>query len=223
MRSISKYFENKKIDYDKLLKYGFIKNNDAYIFERKIEDYFKIIIKISNEEKTSKIIDLENNSEYILADIESVSGSFVNKIKRQYEDLLNDIVKCCTNFNIFKSDSSKKIIKYVKEKYNDDLEYLWEKFPNNAIWRNKTNNKWYGLLMTISERKLGIDSDKIIEVINLRYQKLNIEKMIDNKSIFKGHHMNKNNWITIKLDGKVNINQIFKLIDNSYEISLNKK
>ena len=34
--------------------------------------------------------------------------------------------------------------------------------------------------------------------------------------------MNKENWITIKLDGSVKTEKIFELIDNSYNISLAK-
>ena len=62
-----------------------------------------------------------------------------------------------------------------------------------------------------------------IEVINLRYQKDKIDNIIDNKSIFPGFHMNKKSWITIKLDGSIKIDKIYELIDNSYNISLNKK
>ena len=102
------------------------------------------------------------------------------------------------------------------------MEYLWKKFPNNAVWRNKDNNKWYGVLLVLSESKLGIDSDDIIDIIDLKYQKDNIKEIIDNKKVFEGYHMNKDNWITIKLDGSVDIKEIYKLIDNSFGLSLEK-
>ena len=35
--------------------------------------------------------------------------------------------------------------------------------------------------------------------------------------------MNKDSWITIKLDGSVKTEEIFQLIDNSYNISLEKR
>ena len=76
--------------------------------------------------------------------------------------------------------------------------------------------------MTISERKLGIDSDKIIEVIDLRFQKDETGKVIDLIGIFPGYHMNKKSWITIKMNECINTQKIFHLIDNSYELSLRK-
>ena len=99
---------------------------------------------------------------------------------------------------------------------------MWKKFPNNAIWRNKRNNKWYGALLVVSENKLGISSDKVVEIIDLRYQKDKLKEVIDHNKILEGYHMNKNSWITIRLDESVEIEEIYKLIDNSYKLSLEK-
>ncbi len=224
MRNLSKYLENRSINYDKLLNYGFIKKEDNYIYESNIcDNFFKIIVEISKEKQISKVIDLEVNDEYVLIDVNDSFGEFIGKIKEEYEKKLNDIIEKCTTLNIFKSREAKEIIKYVKEKYDDDLEFLWEKFSNNAIWRNKENNKWYGLLVVLPENKLGKEGNKKIEIIDLRYQKENVKEIIDNEKFFEGYHMNKNNWITIVLDGSVSLKEIYKLIDNSYELSLKRK
>lgn len=223
MRNLDKYFENKTIDYEKMLEYGFFKKEDNYFYENKIYDnQFKVVVEITKEKKLSKVIDLSTGEEYVLIDVKDSFGNFTLKVKEEYENILNDIIEKCTTRNIFKSKQAKYIIKYIRKKYNDDLEYLWKKFSNNAVWRNKNNKKWYGILLVIPESKLGIESDKIIEIIDLRYQKDNINNIIDNDKIFPGYHMNKNSWITIRLDGSVDINEICKLIDNSYEISLKK-
>ncbi len=221
MRDLTKSFLNKTIDYQKLLKYGFLKINNYYVYENNIYDnHFKVVVEISKDIKRSKVVDLVTNQEYILVDIKDADGSFVYKVREEYQNILNDIIKNCSVPNVFKSVQAKKVIKYVNEKYNDDLEYLWEKFPNNAIFRNKNNNKWYALLLVLPESKLKLKSEKIIDVLNLRYTKN--ENIINNQNIFEGYHMNKKNWITIKLDGSVNLNKIYKLIDNSYNISLKK-
>ena len=171
---------------------------------------------------TSKLVDMENDDEYILVDIQDSVGEFVGNVRENYENELKKIIAECTEKDVFKNNQTKDVIKYVKEKYEDDLEFLWEKFDDNAIIRNKINNKWYVLILTVSERKLGIDSDNVIEIIDLRYQKDTIKSFVDNKKIFLGYHMNKNSWITIKLDNSVENEEIFELIDNSYHLSLNK-
>lgn len=223
MRILDNELKNKTINYNELPKYGFIKANEIYTYKTKIYDeQFEMIVEVKENTMTSKLIDLVNEDEYILVDIQGSTGEFIGKVREEYENELQNIILKCTNPDIFKSRQAKAIIKYVKEKYNDDLEYLWKKFPTNAVWRNKQNNKWYGALLVVSKRKLEINSDEIIDIIDLRYQKEKIKSLIDNDSIFSGYHMNKDSWITIKLDGSINTEEIFKLIDNSYNVSLGK-
>ncbi len=132
MRNLSKEFENKKIEKEKLLKYGFIFKNDKYIYETFICNHqFQVVIEISKEKQTAQVIDLE------LKDVEGAKGNFVGKVKEEYESIITDIINTCTINDVFKSKQALEIIKYIKEKYKDDLEYLWKNFPSNAIWRNK--------------------------------------------------------------------------------------
>ncbi len=223
MRNLDNELKNKTINYNELLNYGFQKENETYIYKTKIYNgQFEMVVTVKEEKMTSKLFDLANEYEYILVDIQGSAGKFVGNVREEYENKLQDILTKCTTQNIFKSKQAKEIIKYVKEKYNDNLEYLWQKFPENAIWRNKVNNKWYGIMLVLSKRKLKIDSDEIIDIIDLRYPKETIENFVDNDKVFSGYHMNKNNWITIKLDNSVETEKIFKLIDNSYKLSLEK-
>lgn len=223
MRNLNKNFENKTIDYEKVLEYGFSKKENSYFYENKIYDnHFKVVVELSSEKQIAKVIDLSSNEEYVLVDVKDYVGNFSKKVREEYEIILNDIIEKCTTPNVFKSKQAKQIIKYIKEKYHDDLEYLWKKSPNVAICRNKTNNKWYGILFVLSESKLKIKSNKTIDVINLKYPKDSIKNIIDNEKIFAGYHMNKNNWITIKLDESIDIKEIYKLLDNSYKLSKNK-
>ena len=220
MRKLDIYLRNKRIDYKKLLD---VKNCDTQIYEKNIcDDEFKVIVEISKE-NFSKVIDLSSNLEYELVDIKMGVGPFINKIKEEYENILNDIIKNITINDSYKNKQTKELIKYVNKKYGDNLEFLWDNFPTDAIWRNKENNKWYGLLLVINLNKLGLNVNKEEEIIVLRYNKDKIKTIIDNKKIFKGYHMNKSNWITIILNESINIKDIYKFLDNSYLISLKKQ
>ena len=224
MRNLDLIFKNREFDFSKLVEYGFNKIDDTYILKNIIcNNQFEMIVEISKKIKTSKLIDLANEEEYILVDIEESTGEFVGRVKQEYENELQNIIDNCTTFCAFKSKQAKEIIKHIKQKYDDELEFLWEKFDNNAIWRNKQNNKWYGLLINISKSKLGLESEDIVEIIDLRYQKCNIESIVDNEKIYPGYHMNKKSWITIILDESLETKEIFKLIDNSYKLSIGNK
>lgn len=221
-RYLNSEFSNKEIDFNKLINYGFNKDNDKYIYHKKIcNDTFLVEVVISNKDNYSKVIDLSLNEEYILVNTSSTSG-YVKEVKEEYDKVINDIIESCTINNVFKNSISKKVLKYIKNKYGDSEEYLWDRFPEVAAIRNKKNNKWYALLMTIPENKIGIDRGDTIEIINLRYYKDDTQNIIDNKQIFPGYHMNKKSWITIKLEGNMNTKEIYKLIDISYNISLKK-
>lgn len=224
MRNLDSKLRKRKINYEKLLEYGFKKENEKYKYKTKIQnDQFEVNVVISDEKNYAKLIDLENETEFIPVDLETSTGQFVGELRQQYNQIIEEIIMKCTTKEVFKSGQAKEVINYIEEKYGDKLEFLWEKFDDNAIWRNKQNNKWYGVLLTVSERKLGIESDKMVEIIDLRYQKEKIEEVLDDTKIFPGYHMNKKSWITIKLDESVEITKIFNLIDNSYKLSIGNK
>ena len=220
MKVLNKLLTNKIIDYEKLKEYGFTSKGENYIYEKLLSNkHFKVIIEINDDKQTARIMDLDVDDEYVLVDVPDASGNFVGQIREEYNDIINDIISKCTRYDIFKSNQTKEVIDYIKDKYHDDLEYLWEKTPDAAIWRNKNNGKWYGLLMKIPENRLGAKSDNLVEIIDLRYHKNNITDILKNKGIYPGYHMNKKSWITIKLDNLLDTKEIYKLIDQSYEIS----
>lgn len=224
MRNLSYILKNRTIDYNKLLKYGFIKENEKYIYRTYIYDnQFEVNIIISDAEKYSKLIDTENKIEFALVDVEDAEGQFIGNLRQEYEEIIGNIIKKCTKKEVFKSNQSQEIIKYIKQKYNDELEFLWKKFDDNAICRNKQNNKWYAVFLKISENKLGLESDNQIEIIDLRYEKDKIGNILDNKKVFPGYHMNKKSWITMKLDNSLATSAIYDLIDNSYKLSIGNK
>lgn len=217
MKDLAKEFENKSINYDKLIKYGFIKQKNHYFFEKRILNHFKVWVDISKDQQVSKIFDLDMDEEYILVDVCEKVGSFSGKVREEYNAILEDIIKKCTSTSIFKSNQAKQVMEYIRETYQDEAEYLWKKFPENAIWRHSENKKWYGLIMTISKQKLGYQEEEPIEILVLKYPKEKISTIVDNKKIFLGYHMNKEHWITIPLDGRMAIKEIYQFIQISYK------
>jgi len=220
MREINNFIKDKKIDFKKLEEFGFeLIDNSYYYYTSLLKNQFKMSVKISlNNSIFTEIIDTETNEPYILYLIEKRSG-YSEKVYKEYSDILEKIKKKCFKDEIFKANYTKEIITYVKNKYGDELEFLWEKSPKNAVIRRKSSNKWYAVILTISKRKLNLDSDEIIEVINLHNTVEEIKKLIDNKRYFPAYHMNKKYWCTICLDGTVELKEIYKLIDVSYELA----
>lgn len=215
-------FKNRKLNIQKLLLFGFLEKSDCYIYSADLLDgQMKMTVSVSKCGMVStRVTDNGSGEEYVLHQVPSASGAFVGRVKEEYEELLNEISAKCFDAEVFKSRQAKSVIAYIRDKYGDELEFLWEKFPNDAIARRKDNKKWYIALLTISRRKIGIDSDEMIEVIDLRMKPEDIEALVDNKKYFPGYHMNKKHWVTIPLNEAPSIDEIYEKIDDSYRLAL---
>lgn len=220
MEDIDKILKNRKIDFKKLLEYGFIEKENQYEYKTTlIENEFDLIVTFSKDSKLdTKVIDLMSNDEYLLVKVPDATGEYVGKVREAYTNILSEIIIKCSEIEVFKSNQAKQVIKYIQKKHDNEPEFLWEKFAGNAVFRHKENNKWYGVLLTISKSKLGLDSDELVDIIDLKILPEDIEKIVDNEKYFLGYHMNKKHWFTIILDDSVPIEKIFEFIDISYNI-----
>ena len=113
------------------------------------------------------------------------------------------------------------VVKHIKSEYGANPEFLWpDRYPGYAVFRHDNNKKWFALVATISSKSLGLKEDKAIDVINLKFDKNQTYDFAETSDhIFPAYHMNKNNWITIWLDGALANRLIFELIKKSYLLS----
>ena len=221
MKPIS--LENKKINMDKLKKYGFVYQNGLWCYTTSVLDgEFRLKVLIKDNLITTELTEVSTDEPYTLHLVQSANGKFVGKIRQEYEDILEDIANSCFEFEVFEFKQALEIIEYVKSKYGSEIEYLWEKFPRNAVCRRADNKKWYLAILSVRADKLGFDSDEIIEVIDIRADKESVPQLLRADNIYPAYHMNKKSWITIVLDGSMNISQIFKMIDESYNLASRK-
>ncbi len=209
--------KNRKLNRDKLPAFGFEKTDTCYIYHTDLADGQMILTVTINEEETihTRVAD-SNGDEYVLHRVNGAAGAFVGRIKSDFEAVLKEISEQCFEPDVFKSEQTKAVIAYVRDRYGDTPEFLWNKFPDNAVVRRKDNRKWYAAFLTVSRRKLGLASDETAEIIDLRVNLEEIESMVDHVRFFPGYHMNKKHWLTICLDNTVNTEEICRRIDESY-------
>ena len=219
---LEEIFKNLTPDFALLQNFGFIKNGDVYQYCAPIiEGQFELQVMVDkNKHISTEIIDVATQEAYILHLITTAQGSFVGQVRSEYQTILQAIAQQCCTASVFKSPQVKELSEYVNKKYGDVLEYLWPKFPNNAILRRQDNRKWYAAVLTVAGNKLGLDSSEIQEVIDLRASPLALPQLIDNHHYFAGYHMNKQHWYTIILDGSVSIEEICNRIDESYALAI---
>lgn len=221
MDIIQPVFDRKSADFNQLTEYGFIQEADKYVYSAVLSKsgFVMNVIVTAQGEISAEVIDPAYNEPYVLHLAGGACGSFVGTVREEYEYILTDIADKCFKPDIFKCKQTKDIIAYVKGTYKDELEYLWQKFPDNAVVRRKDNRKWYAAFLTVSKRKLGIDSDECVEVIDFRMNPKELEKLIDGVHYFPGYHMNKKHWCTIILDGSVSLEEICQRLNESYQLA----
>ena len=215
-------FKKSKIDYDKLLNYGFVLDNNIYKYNKFIlNNTFMISVLVNGEGKVNvKVFDLIINDEYTSFRIKDNNSSFVNNIKNEIIILLNDIKNNCFINREFIYDQTNRIVSLIKNEYNDLPEFLWSTAPNYAVFRNKINNKWYLVIMNINMSKLDNKTNREVEIINIKLDPNKIDDLLKEKGYFKAYHMNKKYWISIVLDDSIPDNLIIDLIHESYNLSL---
>ena len=199
-----------------------MKDKNNYILEKEFLDGdFKAIINISDKGiVTGKVIDIQIDEEYTNIRT-NLNGAFVNKVRESYKDILIDIKNNCFETNDFIFDQTNRINNYIKDKYNCNPEFLWEKFPGYAIYRNKNNNKWFALITNVDKSKIDEGNGKV-ELLNIKLDSNKIKELLQTKGYYEADHMNKKSWISIILNNTLKDKEIFELIDESYNI-INKK
>ena len=213
-------FKNKKFVSEKLEHFGFVNQDGRFIYSTEIVDgLFCLNIQIyENKVIKTELVEKETNEVYYLH-LTDAEGTFLGKVREEYFAILNSVVeKCCEN-NIFKEDYTNALIEYIRKKYGDKLEYLWEKSPDCAISRRKDNKKWYLVILTVGKDKFGFETTEKVEVLNIRADKESVPYLMDHSNIYPAYHMNKKNWISVILDGTVPLDEIFSFVDESYVIA----
>ena len=208
----------RRVNFKKLLDFGFTPTDEGYEYKTDIAGgQMRLGILIKKDGKIfSAVTDKETEEEYILHRVESAAGPFVGQVRLDSEEVIDRISAACFEPEVFKSKITKAVIAYCLKKYGDSPEHLWERAPDNAILRRSDNKKWYAAILTIKESKLGLGGDKEVEIIDLRLPPEAMAATVDGERIFPGFHMNKKHRITIKLDGTVDIKEIYARIDQSY-------
>ena len=94
--------------------------------------------------------------------------------------------------------------RFINDFYGASAEFLWASQPSFAVYRHSRNKKWFAVIMELKKDKIGLSGEGSVLL---------------EEGIHKGYHMNKNYWITVRLDGSVETDKIKWLLDLSFELT----
>ena len=185
-----------------------------------LDNSFKAIIKVDEAGNVSgTVYDMENEDEFLPLRLESNEGSFVGKVREEYEKILINIRD--ENFirNYFIYPQSNRITQAILEQYNTKPEFLWEKFDGSGIFRNSESQKWFAAILDVEGSKITKNKKGTIEVLDIKLNPDEIQELLLQPHFYPAYHMNKKSWITIILDESLSDEKILELIKKSFQLS----
>ena len=114
------------------------------------------------------------------------------------------------------------VLEYAANQYGTQAEYLWANAPNYAVLRRADSRKWYGIIMDVPRKRLGLNGDGISDILDIKCDPFEREVLLNQKGFVPCYHLNKTHWIGILLDGSADRSLVFQLIDDSYALAASK-
>ena len=112
-----------------------------------------------------------------------------------------------------------QLITYIKTEYGIEPDKPFPKDFESQVFRHQDNRKWFALIMTIPANRLGLASEELVDIVNLKCDPEMIGSICDRKIVFPAYHMNKWHWISVLLKGKRKNEQVESLVDFSYDLT----
>lgn len=117
--------------------------------------------------------------------------------------------------------TKQSFLSYCLDTYGTSPDYPFDEDFETAVLRHTYNRKWYALVMKISRRKLGLDSDDMIDVVNLKLPTEMFGSFGASDGVYPAYHMNKLHWISVIL-GDASDELVSFLTNVSFEATKNK-
>lgn len=214
-------FRRKKAVPEKLSDYGFEENCGNYLYHTGIMNgEFSLCVTVGeNGHVETDLTETDSGEEFTLYKTNAAS-SYIGDVRNAISDVLADISAKCYQPSVFKNPQTLRLIEHVSETYGDKLEFLWEKFPDNAVWRRKDTGKWYGAILTVAKNKLVGSSSYVAEIVDLRVQPEKLNELLDKEHYYPGWHMNKKSWYTVILEDEIPDEELFQRVRESFELAV---
>ena len=95
--------------------------------------------------------------------------------------------------------TKRSFFEYCLNAYSTSQDYPFDEDFETAVLRHVDNRKWYAIVMRVSRRKFGFDSDEVIDVVNLKLPTEMFGSFGAADGVYPAYHMNKLHWISVLL------------------------
>lgn len=207
-------FDQNIFQSQKAIRYGFQKKGKAYCLTKPLPtEGFLAEIKISAGNFEVNVLELPAYEPFLPFNVPDFMGAFLAEIRAEVAELVDEVLQNC-----FETTNMRALLlNYLQVTYGTVPEMPWAG-SDHCTLKTAKKQKWYGILMRVPYRTLGLEKKGKIDVINLKAKPEQILKLIDHRHYFPAYHMNKKHWLSILLDTAVNLEEVKGLIDESYHL-----
>ena len=118
--------------------------------------------------------------------------------------------------------TKQEFLSYCLTTFGTSPDYPFDEDFETAGLRHGDNRKWYALVMRVSRRKFGFDSDEVVDVVNLKLPTEMFGSFGMSDGVYPAYHMNKLHWISVLLpDAPDDVIQF--LVNVSFEATKDKR
>ena len=110
---------------------------------------------------------------------------------------------------------------YCINTYGTHPDYPVEDDFETAVLRHTDTKKWYSIVMNVSRRKLGLNSDEMIDVANLKLPTEMFGSFDASDGVYPAYHMNKLHWVSVVLQDAPD-DVVKFLVNTSFEATMGK-
>ena len=112
-----------------------------------------------------------------------------------------------------------EIFGYALKKYGAKPDYPFKAYRNYAVLRHSDDEKWFGLVMNVPREKLGLEGEGEVDILDIKCHPAKVDDLKAKPGFRPAYHMNKEHWLTVILDGSVSKEEVFALLDESYDLT----
>ena len=118
--------------------------------------------------------------------------------------------------------TKQEFINYCLSTYGTSPDYPFDENFETAVLRHVDNRKWYAIVMRVSRRKFDLNSDEVIDIVNLKLPTEMFGSFSAADGVYPAYHMNKLHWISVLLpDAPDDVVQF--LVNVSFEATKDKR
>ena len=97
--------------------------------------------------------------------------------------------------------TKQEFLSFCLKTFGVQPDYPFDGDTETAVLRHGDNRKWFAILLRVSLRRFGFDSDTAADVVNLKLPAEMFGSFGKDDGVFPAYHMNKHHWDSVLLPG----------------------